>query len=352
MADQRAVLVTGAGGFIGGRTVEVLLQREDVAVRAGVRRWSTAARIGRYPITPVAADLMQPAQLHAACEGVDAILHCAVGDATVTVEGTRRLLEAAMAAGVRRVVHVSTIDVYGRRPGTCTEDLSLAPTGRPYGDAKLAAERVCAEYVERGLDVVIVRPTIVYGPHSESWTVEFAQRLVAGTWTVAPELAAGICNLVYVDDVVRAMLLAMDAPGARGQSYNVNGRDNVTWHAYVSALNAALGLPPLAVHSAAASRSRAGLVDPVRALVKGAYKQFQGPVMSVYKRSHLARRMIKRVESALRAVPSRLEFDLYSLECRFPIDRARTELGYEPATDMARGIDLSVAWLRFAGLVP
>jgi uncharacterized protein YbjT (DUF2867 family) len=88
MGSRRTILVTGAGGFIGGRTVEILHRLGDTEVRAGVRRWSGAARIGRFPVDIVHCDILQPDSIARAVEGVDAVVHCAVGDREVTVRGT------------------------------------------------------------------------------------------------------------------------------------------------------------------------------------------------------------------------------------------------------------------------
>ena len=97
------VLVTGAGGFIGGWVAEALhLAGWDV--RAGISRWTSAARIARFPLTIVQCDVMDAASLDAALKGVDVVVHCARGkdeDDEVTKSGTRLLIERAKLAGAR-----------------------------------------------------------------------------------------------------------------------------------------------------------------------------------------------------------------------------------------------------------
>lgn len=347
------VLITGAGGFIGGRVTEALFQLDRFDVVPTVRRWSSAARIGRYPVDPVQCDLMDPPQIAAALSGVETVIHCAVGSREVTVEGTRNLLEAAVRAGVRRAVHLSTIDVYGRADGLVTEKTPHAITGREYGDSKIEAEAVCREFAERGLEVVILRPTIVYGPFSDSWTIQFAERLAKGTWLLPKEACEGTCNLVYVDDLVRGIVCAVEANAelVSGRAYNINGPERPTWQAYVEALNEALGLPELRPPPAASAKSKTRLVEPIRRLVKAAFHRFETPVVAVYQRSRVARRVMKWTQSTLRSVPSPAEYDLYGRRVDISTGRAEAELGYHPRVAMETGVALSARWLRHEGVV-
>ena len=88
MNTARTILVTGASGFIGGRIVEILHTSGSATVRAGIRRWSAAARVGRLPVDLVRCDITSPVEVAGALDGVTHLIHCAVGDRTVTVDGT------------------------------------------------------------------------------------------------------------------------------------------------------------------------------------------------------------------------------------------------------------------------
>src|SRR4051794_3341526 len=118
--EGRTVLVTGATGFIGGRLVEHLIRTEGAHVRALVRNFSKAARLARFAVEMVPGDLLAPDAVERAVAGCDTIFHCAYpngGDEAtrraVTARGVELLFDAATRHRVRRVVHTSTISVYG-----------------------------------------------------------------------------------------------------------------------------------------------------------------------------------------------------------------------------------------------
>jgi nucleoside-diphosphate-sugar epimerase len=351
MTEQRKVLVTGAGGFIGGRAVEVLHATGHWRVAGGVRRWSSAARIGRFPVEIALCDVTSPASVRRAMAGVSHVVHCAVGGREVTVDGTRNVLQAAREAGVRRLVHVSTIDVYGSDAGELLESQPLRRTGALYGDTKIEAEEACLAAAAAGLPLTILRPSIVYGPFSKLWIVEFAQRLQRRPWPLPRELAGGICNAVYVDDVIQGVLLGLEHPGAVGEAFNINGAEWPTWFDYFTALNEHMGLPPIAAESPALASLHAWVTKPVRDAAKFALRRFQPQIMALYQRSSRAKRAMRRTEAMLRAAPTPGEFRLYSRTATYPTTKAQRVLGYRPRFPLDDGLRLSAAWLRHHGFI-
>lgn len=346
MSSDTRVLVTGGSGFIGGRVVEALHLSGFRKPVAGLRRWASAARVARFPVDMVRCDVLDPDQLREAMDGVGAIVHCAVGDHRVTVEGTRNVMAAALDHGVDRIVHLSTVEVYGPVEGEIDESSPIQRSGNPYADSKVEAEQVCTEFIARGGPIVILRAPIVYGPFSELWTIRVADRLGARAYGLAPEERDGTCNLLYVDDLVLAVLLALDRPDGIGQAFNVNGPERLSWNEYLERFNRALGLPPLEPRSVGKTRLRARLMSFVRAGAKFLLGRFQPQIQRLYTSSHLAKRLMKSSEQSLRLTPTPAELKLYRRRAFYVAERARTQLGYQPRYPLDRGLATSLEWLN------
>ena len=184
---------------------------------------------------------------------------------------------------------------------------------------------------------------------TESWTVEFAQRLLAGPWPLPEESCRGTCNLLYVDDLVEAILLALRTDQAVAETFNVNGGERVTWHHYFSALAEALGVGRLDSKNLLAARARAWLMQPVRASAKFLLKYHHKRIMALYERYQPVKKFIRKSERLIRNAPTTAEFTLYGRSAFYVSARAGRILGYEPRFTMADGIARSVAWLRHEG---
>ncbi len=270
-------------------------------------------------ITPWRLDVTDPASLPAALHGVDAVVHCAYGGRAATVGGTRLLLEAACRAGVRRVVHLSSIAVYGAATGAVTEAAPLVPTeGRGYAHWKAAAERECRTLT--GLEIAILRPAIVYGPGSEQWIEQPRRRLLSCDWGELGALGRGTANPVHVTDVAAACIAALDLPGAAGEAFNIAGCETLSWRDWYQRLGDGLGVGPLRQVSEAAWRGRAIVGLPLRAIARAI------PATAPMLRSRILRS------------PSPSELQLFGLAATYPANKAALLLGWRPTVSLETGL--------------
>ena len=231
---QSPVLVTGAGGFTGLALTRTLAARGH-PVRALVRSRGQMPELERAGAEVMSGDVRDPAVLRRAVAGRATVFHLAavfrragVPDSQyreVHVDATRRLIEAGAEAGVRRLVHCSTVGVHGHVKGgrPATEDAPFAP-GDIYQRTKLEGEHAAWEAARRtGLPITVVRPGPIYGP-GDRRLLKLIGGVARGRFLL---LGSGVprFQMIYVDDLVEGFRLAAERPEAESRTYIVTGEE-------------------------------------------------------------------------------------------------------------------------------
>jgi dihydroflavonol-4-reductase len=249
-------LVTGATGFLGSHVVRALLDRgEDV--RVTIRSSSNLEALRDLECDRVLADITDPRGTARAMQGVSRLYHLAGSThiredeqalTRANVDGTRIVMEAALEAGVERVVHTSSITAIGPAPRGSTADETQMPKARDLGHlpeaaAKLAAEHEVLRAAARGLNVTIVNPAFVFGPgdHLRSST-DIVRRFLLKR---IPAYVDGGVSIVDVRDVAQGMLLAAEH-GRQAERYILGDR-NYTWERLFAEIGRCSGIEPPAV---------------------------------------------------------------------------------------------------------
>ena len=249
MSDTtHTVLLTGATGFLGSHVAEALVA-EGWTVRCTVRKTSNLRWIESLPVDRVTADVRSAAELAAALEEVDVVVHSAgltraKSDAEyhrVNSEGTQALALAAVDAGVRRFVFVSSLAARG--PDRRVSDRGVTgdrPTSA-YGESKLAGERRLFQVLSEqtgAMQGVILRPGGIYGPRDEDSLNLFK---VAKTGMIPVPTGKGRLQPVYVKDVAEAVIRAVARPDVDLKPIPIVGPEIVSWADMGEALGNAVG---------------------------------------------------------------------------------------------------------------
>ena len=324
------VLVTGATGFTGGHLVRHF-NSLGYAVRALVRQppedSATGAGLGRTDL--ITGDLRDPVAVARAADGVDVIYHIAAiyrqagltrsEYQAVNADAVRTIVDAARRGGARRVVHCSTVGVHGdvEHP-PANEDAPLRP-GDIYQETKLEGERIAREASERsGVEVVIARPTGIYGP-GDRRLLKLFRGVSRGRFVI---LGSGeiFYHLTYIDDLVEGFRLCGEVKGAAGRTYILAGGEVTT------------------------------LTELVRLIAEEARvrpPKLRLPVWPFW----VAGAACEAVCAPLRIEPPiyRRRVDFFTKSRAFDISRARAELGYSPQVSLREGIRRTLDWYRGAG---
>jgi nucleoside-diphosphate-sugar epimerase len=235
--------VTGGTGFVGGHLADVL-RGQGHRVRCLVRAPARAARLSALGCELVEGGLDRDAALAALVAGADTVFHAAgalagseAGLMAVNRDGTARLARLARAAGVRRLVYVSSLAVTGPAPRGTVLDESAAPRPvTPYGRSKQAGEEVVRA---SGADFTIVRPPVVYGPRDRQVLRLF--RLARRGFVPLFGDGEQELSLVHATDLAEALLAAATSPGAEGRTYHAARPEVVTQRELADALGNAVG---------------------------------------------------------------------------------------------------------------
>lgn len=318
------LLITGGTGMLGQAIVRGY--QDSYELRFTGRNRSLGEALAQHSgaeFWPL--DLSDHQGLSAACAGVDAIIHCAALSspwgraaefAAVNVDGTTRLLEAAREQGVTRLVHISTPSLYFH-----FQDGLDIPESQPlpavfcndYAATKARAEQAV---LASDLHSVVLRPRGIFGPHDNA----ILPRIIAAVRNQVLWLPSGrnpLVDLSYVDNVAEAAMLAATRPVASGSIYNISNGEPVRLLDVLARLFDALGTP---------TRIRTlpyRWLAPLVAAIESGHRHWPG-----------------QPEPTL----TRYSAALFHYHQTLNIERARTELGYEPKLSIDEGIQRYAHW--------
>lgn len=232
------IVVLGAAGFIGRRVVGALARDPAMTPVAAIR--SPLGRDFPAGVEVVTVDATKVADLSRVLENAAAVVNCVAGSTHSIVDGAGALATTARVRDASlRIVHLSSLAVYGTATGSVDEAAALSGDLDEYSAAKVAAERALAGCAS----LVTLRPGIVYGPGSPLWSEYIGRLLVAGRLGDLGSDGEGICNLAYIEDVVTAVKHALALPGIAGGAFNIAGAGAPTWNEYFRLYAGALGAP-------------------------------------------------------------------------------------------------------------
>ena len=322
------VALTGASGYTGGHLLKRLLARGDT-VKALVREGSISSEMMSSGAVIVRGALGDADAARLLVEGCDAVVHVAAVYRTaghpdsyyreINVEGTKRLLEAALAAGVRRFVHTSTVGVHGDVKNPPADEIAPIAPSDIYQETKAEAETLARDFGRaHGIEVVIVRPGAIYGP-DETRLLKVFKAIARGRYAVVGS-GRPHYHLVYIDDLIDGFLLALDRREAAGETFIIAGP---------------------------ASLSQDDLARDVAAATGGSVWPFHIPAWPVQRIGDVVEAIC--IPFGLEPMIHRRRVDFWVKNRSFSIEKARRLLGYEPKIGVKEGIARTARWYRENG---
>jgi nucleoside-diphosphate-sugar epimerase len=354
-----SVAIIGASGFVGLRTTEILSSQSEWTVRAVVRAASSLAVLARQRLDWRIVNFLSASELQTALDGCDVCVHAAIGDSRQIVDMAKAAYRACLRSGVKRLVWLSSASVHGQNAPLGTDETTPLNDRQPllYNNAKVRAEWALEQLSRDGyVEVVRLRPSVVYGPRAR-WISEPAEALRANRAAWINE-GRGVCNSIYIDNLVSAICLSARIQNAAGHAFLVGDGETVTWREFMLSIAKHLGFDDTAFENASIPA-----VVPERDNLLTELTMSQAYVKCGRRVPDRAKRIVKGVikgwmrpqfvESGwhLRGMPSpTLNTEMALLQqCEWvlPTAKARQILDYNPRISFKDGMQRSLKWLDF-----
>lgn len=322
-------LVTGGTGFTGSHLVRRLLERGEDVVALDHSPGLFADELDEAGAEVVIGSVTDPETVDEATRGSDVVYHLAAAFRDVNapdtvyrdvnVGGTRHVLEAAEKHEVPKVVYCSTQGVHGHVDDPPGDESSPIEPEDYYQKTKYEGEEVCHEFMDRGMDVTIVRPTAIYGPGDPGRWLMLFQMAQTGRFLMFGD-GETTYHPVYIDNLVDLFLLSAERPEASGETYLGGDEHYYTLNEIVRMVGEAIDVDVNIVHL---------------------------PFWPLWVAS-------AAVEFACKPFPVepplfRRRADWFRQVRAFSIDKAKSELGYEPRVDLPEGLRITARWYRENG---
>lgn len=362
--------VLGASGFVGSRIVEKFHLEGVARIVPIVRGFGGLTRSSRFAMETRIADVLDYDALVKALAGCDIVVNAVLGRYNQIVAEPPVIYRAAETAGVRRLIHISTASVHGQAPEPGTDETSPLRTNQPipYNNAKVYAERQFRALRKHGLvELVMLRPGIVFGPR-DIWVSGIAQRLAEGRAYLI-DGGRGICNSIYIDNLIHAVRLSLQAP-VDGEAFLIGDSEMITWaelHRWVAAALVDCPPPRILDNPPLLPAGRPWL-DRIRGYaawnaamrrIPVPAKDFARERLSLLRGAMAGMREIRRLQTRsewtlpgndIGPVPLETAM-LHRCRYKFPFAKARRLLGYEPIVSVEDGLVRTIRALHFAGYV-
>jgi dihydroflavonol-4-reductase len=324
----KLTLVTGATGFTGSHLVHALVS-EGERTRVITRSAEKARKILPKAVEIVEGDIAVPGVIERAVQGVTTVYHLAAvyrearhpdwRYREVNVDASRRLLDAAIAAGVGRYVHCSTVGVHGHIDSPPGDEHTAYGPDDVYQETKCEAEQLALSYRDR-IPLAVARPTAIYGPGDTRLLKLF--RMVARRRFPLLDGGENFYHTVHVNDLVRGLRLLATHPNAVGEIFILGGERYLKLSELTAMIAAAAGVPAPRLRLPARPFQLAG------SLVEKLCVPF-GIEPPIYRR----------------------RMDFFTKSRAFSIEKARSQLGYRPEVKLKDGIRETLDWYVANGYI-
>jgi nucleoside-diphosphate-sugar epimerase len=347
------IVVFGAGGFVGGSICEEFSELGGFEILACVRRWASAVRLSRRGLAITQCDLGDGDRVTQAVADAHIVVNATALPSDGDAKLNANLFKVCTKVGVRKFVHVSSAVVFGNLVGEIDEDNVPVPNS-DYSRGKLKTEMALLDLVRNSTpELFILRPSIIYGPFSDAWSVRYARRIANGHWRSLGPAGTGTCNAIHVRDLARFIALVAKSETTRKSSHilNLNGPDIVSWNEYIERFGDALDITDRNTPGYLQFQMLVLFTELVRNAGSWTKKRHSELVQHISHSAGMANTLIDKARSLANLYPTIEELSLLRRKAHYSSKRSEQLFGFRPSITLEEGLRETANWCRVHGVI-
>lgn len=361
---MNSLVIIGAGGFVGTRLIETLVLEGFTNFCGIVRGFHSFAPHCRFGprVELRMADATDHNQLADAIKGFSVVVNLVSGNPTDIQKSTQAIYRACIISGVKRFIHISSAVVYGMVDSPEINDDSPPVKGlwSPYAKAKAASEVFLRERLGSStLEICVLRPSIIWGPRS-IWSLSAAKDLIDGTAFLVGN-GDGICNTIYIDNLIACILTCVDHPGNASGFFNVSDLETISWKQFYESLAQHCNYDMAKIPTVAPDRFRPSLQTRFEDLKSSRIYSTLKDQIPQETRAHIKAWLQERLRRRDRAIApidapppipkvTRQMWELQSTRRKLSNAKFLNHFKHTTPVSFAEGTLRTIEWLKFIGI--
>ncbi|GAB4334158.1 MAG: NAD-dependent epimerase/dehydratase family protein [Calditrichia bacterium] len=375
--SKMKIAIFGASGFVGSTLVERLYFEKKYDFVPIIHSYGNAARLARFPISLKQVDVLNADAVKEALQGCGAVVNCIKAGAGPMIKGLKNIFEGCKANKVQKYIHLSSLAIYGDDPApdSVTEAGQPNPGNNAYAAMKLRQDEMVFKFHNEGTPSIILCPSNIAGPYSPF--VFGATKKLLDNKIVLVDEGQYPTNMVHVENLVEAIICALEAEKGWGERYFINEPEPMSWKEFYTRLSGLLGLEvefrsfsrEEVLQALSKHQKKSGSGELLKTLVSGEFRNALSVIPVIDKLNRFAYRTLQSLDPQIqKKLRQKLEKPIIIREMREKVDlsdqfvrvqvrrffhspeKIQNMLGYRPKFNTDELWEHYKEWLKFANL--
>jgi nucleoside-diphosphate-sugar epimerase len=339
------IIIFGANGFVGSSVSEAL--NNDFDLKCIIRNKNSCSFLSNLGIETTICNSLDYKETLNIIDESSIVINCINGDYDTLVNSTKNIANACIAKKAKKLIHLSSTDVYGNSTGLINEDSRMVGDRGDYSKAKIDSEKFLYQ-IDNELPIIILRPGIIYGPGSSLWTNRIVERKLNG-FNLPKKTESVLCNLTYIYDLVASIRSACDYRD-KNIICNIVSDDDVTWKEYYAAYDIGSFDSKVYFKNNLYLNLIIWIQSPIRFIAKPILKHLRFIVNIMYQKNKYSNTLLKSTQSGLKANPDSNELRLFMTQVSYSNIKSKEELKIT-YTPFKKGLKETEVWIKQTNLV-